>query len=112
MRAVVTLEKLARIRLIDMGDMGRSAFAYQVAAVFAAFGAQVEDPVGIADHVEIVLDDDDGVAEVGEAVQDFEELAHVVEVEAGGGLVEQIESTTGLAFAEFAGELHALGFAA
>src|ERR1035437_5881806 len=34
--------------------------------------------------VEVVLDDDDGVAEVGEAVEDFEELAHIVEVEAGG----------------------------
>src|SRR6185437_8086012 len=63
-------------------------------------------------HVEVVLDDDDGVAEVGEAVEDFEEAAHVVEVEAGGGLVKQIKSAAGLALAEFAGNLHALGFAA
>ncbi len=45
----------------------------------------------------------DGVAEVGEAVEDFEELADVVEVEAGGGLVEQVEGAAGLALGEFAG---------
>ena len=82
------------------------------ATAFAAFGAEVEDVVGVADDVEVVLDDDDGVAEVGEAVEDFEELADVVEVEAGGGLVEEIEGAAGLALGELAGELHALGFAA
>ena len=81
-------------------------------AVFAAFGAEVEDPVGIADDVEVVLDDDDGVAEIGETVKDFEELADVVEVKAGGGLVEQVESAAGLALGEFAGQLHALGLTA
>ena len=51
-----------------------------------------------------------GVAQVGEAVEDFEELAHVVEVEAGGGFVEEVERAAGLALGELAGELHALGF--
>jgi len=35
------------------------------AAAFAAFGAQVDDPVGLLDYVEVVLDDEDGVAEIG-----------------------------------------------
>ncbi len=94
------------------GDLCGAAFAHEAAAVFAAFGAEIENPVGVADDVEIVLDDDDRVAEVGEAMQDLEELAHVVEVQAGGGLVEQIERAAGLALAELAGQLHALGFAA
>jgi len=38
-----------------------------------------------------VLDDDDGVAEVGETVEDVEEFADVFEVESGGGLVEEID---------------------
>ena len=59
-----------------------------------------------------MLDDDDGIAEIGEAVQHFEQLAHVVEVQAGGGLVEQIERAAGLALAQFAGQLHALRLAA
>ncbi len=70
------------------------------------------NPVGVADHVQVVLDDDDRVAQIGEAVQHFEQLAHVVEVQAGGGLVEQVERAAGLALGEFARQLHALRLAA
>ena len=37
-------------------------------AVFAAFGTEVDDPVGVADHVEIMLDNHRHVSQVGEAV--------------------------------------------
>ena len=82
------------------------------AAAFAAFGAEVDDPVGAFDDVEIVFDDEDGVAEVDEAVEDVEEVVDVGEVEAGGGLVEEVEGVAGVRFAEFGGEFDALGFAA
>ena len=84
---VVAVEELAGVGAGSGGNFGGAAVSDHAAAVFAAFGAEVKDPVGVADYVEIVLDDDDGVAEVGESVKDFEELADVVEVEAGGGLV-------------------------
>jgi hypothetical protein len=96
----------------DAGDLFGRAFGDDLTPAFAAFGAEVDDPVSIADDVEVVLDDDDGVAEVAEAVKDFEELAYVVEVEAGCGLIEEIEGAAGLALRELAGELHALGFSA
>jgi hypothetical protein len=94
----------------DACDLIGRAFGDNLAAALAAFGAEVDDPVGITDDVEVVLDDDNGVAKVAEAVQDFEKLANVVEVEAGGGLVEEIEGAAGLTLGEFTGELHALGF--
>ena len=109
---VVAGEEAAGVGGGDGGDLLGRAVGDDAAAAFAAFGAHVEDVVGVADDVEVVLDDDDGVAEVGEAVEDFEELADVVEVEAGGGLVEEVEGAAGLALGELAGELHALGFAA
>ncbi len=109
---VVAGEEVAGVGAGDGGDLLGGAVGDDAAAAFAAFGAEVEDVVGVADDVEVVLDDDDGVAEVGEAVEDFEELADVVEVEAGGGLVEEVEGAAGLALGELAGELHALGFAA
>ena len=64
------------------------------------------------DYVEVVLDDQDGVAEVGEAVQDVEEFFYVVEVQAGGGLVQNVECAAGLAFGKLFSEFDALGFAA
>ena len=62
----------------------------------AGFGAEVDDPVGSFDHVEIVLDDDDRVALVDEAVEDFEQFGEVVEVEAGGRFVEEVERLAGV----------------
>ena len=109
---VVAGQEAAGVGAVDGGDLLGRAMGDDAATALAAFGAHVEDVVGVADDVEVVLDDDDGVAEVGEAMEDFEELANVVEVEAGGGLVEEIEGAAGLALGELAGELHALGFAA
>ena len=40
----------------------RGAGHHQSAAAGAAFGAHVDDPVGRLDDIEVVLDDDDGVA--------------------------------------------------
>ena len=105
-------EEAGGVRCGDGRELLGCAVRDDRAAAFATFGAEVEEVVGVADHVEVVLDDDDGVAEVGETVEDFEKLADVIEVKAGGGFVEQVEGFTGLALGELAGELHALGLAA
>ncbi len=109
---VVAGEELCGVRAGYGCDLFGGSVGDDVTSAFTAFRAEVEDVVGVADDVEVVLDDDDGVAEVGEAVEDLEELADVVEVEAGGGLVEQVERASRLALGELAGEFHALGFAA
>ena len=57
------------------------------------------------DYVGVVLDDQDGVAQVGEAVQDLEQFFNVVEVQAGGGFVENVERAAGLAAGKFLASL-------
>ena len=47
-----------------------------------------------------------------EAVEHVEEFFYVVEVQAGGGLVQDVERAAGLAARKFAREFRALGFAA
>ena len=83
-----------------------------MSAFGARFGAQVDDPVGRFDDVEVVLDHDDRVALVDEAVEHFEQFGEVVEVEAGGGFVEQVERLAGVGPSKLGREFHALGFAA
>ena len=73
------------------GDLFRGAGGDDLAAAGAAFGAHVDDPVGGLDDVEVVLDDEEGAAAVDELAEGGEELGDVVEVEAGGGLVEDVE---------------------
>ena len=63
-------------------------------------------------HFEIVLDDDHGVAGLDQLVQHFEQLRHVVEMQPGGRLVEDVERAAGGALGQFLGELDALRLAA
>ena len=83
-----------------------------VCSLLAAFGAEVDDPVGRLDHVEIVLDDDHRVAEIDQPAEHVQQLADVVEVQAGGRLVEDVERVAGVDAAQFGGQLDPLGLAA
>ena len=65
------------------------------AAAVAAFGAEVDDPVGRLDDVEVVLDDQHRVAGVDEVVQHLQQQLDVGEVQAGRRLVEQVQRAAG-----------------
>src|SRR3546814_11684389 len=73
-------------------DLFRCAFGHDFAALDAAFGAHVDDPVGGLDDVEIMFDHDDAVALLNKGVEDFQQFAAIHEMEAGGGLVKNVES--------------------
>jgi len=81
------------------------------AAVLAGAGAEVEHMVGGANHLRIVLNDEDGVAELAQALQDFDQPVGVARVKTDGGLVQHIEGAD-QALADGGGELDALRFAA
>ena len=53
----------------------------QLATAVAAFGAEVEGPVGSLDHFEIVLDDHHRVALVDQFMRTSSELGDVVEMQ-------------------------------
>ena len=50
-------------------------------AVLTRLRANVEDPVGLSGDGHVVLNDDDSVTLVNEAVKDIDEAFHVLEVE-------------------------------
>src|SRR5216683_2024692 len=105
-------EDLTGVRLFGAGDEFGGALGDDAAAALAALGAKINDPIGLLDDVEMVLDDKHGIAEIDEALQDVEKFSHVVEVQAGGGLVEDVERASCLSFRELACQLDALRFAA
>ena len=67
----------------------RRAFGHQQAAGVPALGPEVDDPVGGADDVQVVLDDDQRVPGLQQLAEGAHQLGDVVEVQPGGGLVEQ-----------------------
>ena len=75
------------------GELAGRAGGYDLAAVLASAGAHVDDVVGGLEDVEVALDDEDGVAAVDELDEEGEECADVLEVESGGGLVQNEEGS-------------------
>ena len=57
-------------------------------------GAEVDDVVGALDEVEVVFDDDDGVACIHQLLQYLDEAVDISHVEAGSRLVEDIHGLT------------------
>jgi hypothetical protein len=57
----------------------------------AALGPQIDDPVGAFDDVEIVLDDDNRVALLDELAEHLEQPPDVLEMQACGRLIENVE---------------------
>ena len=83
-----------------------------MAARSAAFWTQIDDPIGVGDDVEVVLDDDDGVAGVDQAREHDQQLFDVGKVKPGRGLVQNVDGAAGADTRQLARELDALGFAA
>ena len=59
-------------------------------------GAEVDDVVGAADGFFIVLDDEDGIAEVAQIFQRGQKTSVVAVMQADGRFVEDVENTAQL----------------
>src|SRR5713226_561928 len=60
----------------------------------------------------MVLNDEHGVAKIDEALQHVEQFSHVVEVQAGGRFIKNVQGAAGLALGKLASEFNTLRFAA
>ena len=97
---------------VDALHLGGGALGDDVAAVLAGAGAEVEQVVGGADRLLVVLDDDDGVAEVAQALEGGDEAWRC---RAGAGRWRARRgrrATPTRRGADLGGEADALGFAA
>src|SRR3546814_7824551 len=70
------------------------------------------DPVRGLDHVQVVLDHYDRVAVGAQLVQHREQVFDVVEVQAGGGLVEDVKRAPCVPSGQLLRQFHALRLAA
>ena len=95
---------------IDCGDLLWCAFGNNGSAPNPAFGAKVDQPVSSLNHVEVVLNDQHGVALVDKTAQHREQAADIFKVQTGRRFIEQINGVTGGALREFGRQLHSLGF--
>ena len=92
-------------------DVGGRALGDDMAAMHAGAGADIDDVVGEADGVLVVLDHDHGIAEVAQPLQRFQQPRIVALVQADRGLVQHIEHA-GQPRADLRRQPDALAFAA
>ena len=78
-------------RLLDLFDALHRTGVHDGTAVLAGSGADVDDPVALTDRLLVVLDDDDGVAEIAQARERVDESPVVALVQTDRRLVEHVE---------------------
>ena len=91
-------------------DLGGRPSGHHRSPLFAAGGAEIDDPIGGPHHGQIVLHGDHRGPRLHERVQRFDQPIDVGGVKPGARLVED-EQCPGLVLGERARELHALRFA-
>ena len=65
----IALQIFSGVRFFNLADLFRRALGDQFTAAIAAFGTEVDQPVGDLDDVEVVLDDHHRVARVHQSLQ-------------------------------------------
>ena len=92
-------------------DLFRRALGDDVTAQAPRAGAEVDNIVGVADGVFVVLDHEHRVAQVAQLYEGLDQAVVVALVQADGGLVEHVKHAA-QARADLRGQADALAFAA
>src|SRR5258708_22954115 len=83
----------------------------QLATEFAGAGTEINDAIRGLNGVWIMLDDEDGVSEIAEGLENINEPLRVARMQADGRLVEHVERAHQMR-TERRGERNPLGFSA
>ena len=94
------------------GDLFGGTGDDDLSAALPALGAEVDQPVGAFDYIEVMLNHQHGIAAVAQCFEHLNQLMDIGEVQPGGRFVENVECFAGRLFAQLGGELDALGLAA
>ena len=102
---------IARHAPLDSGDPIGRAFGHEIASVLARTRTHIDDVVGGADRILVVLHYDDSVAEVAQALERGDETVVIALMKSDGGFVQDIQDAHE-AGSDLGGEPDALRFAA
>ncbi len=108
----MSLQESTRVRLLYRRQLLGRPLGDQLTALVAAFGSQVDDPIGDLDDLQVVLDDQHAVACIHQAVQDLDQLVHIGSMQPDRWFVQHVQGAAGGAAGQLLRQLDALGFAA
>src|SRR6476660_1827470 len=84
-------QHLARIRPLCACDLFWRPLGHDFTAPVSAFRTQIDAPIGIPDHVQVVLDHEDRVPRFDETIEDIEQALHVGKMQSGRRLVKDVQ---------------------
>ena len=96
------------MRVLYLCDLLGGSRGNDRSAAVPSLGAEVDDVVGTFDHVKIVLDDDNGVACIAQALQYLKELGNIGSVQSCGGLVQNVDGSARCTLRKLGCQLDAL----
>ena len=102
------LEKTARNRLLGLSHLLRGSTGDDLSSTPSTLGSHVNNVVGTLDDVQIVLNDDNGVAFLDKTVQHTEQHLNVLEVQTCRRLVKNIDGLARVLLGQFTRQLHTL----
>ena len=86
----------------------RSPAADDFPTVITTFRTQIDKMIRPFDHIEIVLNDQDGTAPLHKPLQHFQKTANIIEVETGCRLIQYIERFSGIPLGKIGGQFDPL----
>ena len=90
------------------GDLFGSALRDDTASVAASRRAHVEEVVHGLEHIEVVLDDDDRIASLGQSLEHVQQHSDVLRMQSRGRLIEDVQGASCLLARELGGQLDPL----
>ena len=95
-----------------LSDFFRCSGCDYGSAFVAPFRSYIDDVIGSFDDIQVVFDNDDGVAVSGEPPQDFGQFVDIGKVEAGCWFIQDVDCLSCAASAQFGRQFDPLGFTA
>src|SRR5579862_1054456 len=108
----IFLQVTSSVRISSCRNLLGSSLRHDLTSAFAAFRTQVNHPIGAANHVQIVFDDQNARAVFDQPLKGREQLRNIVKVQSGGGLVEDKQRALASGLRQMRRQLHALRLAA
>src|SRR5260370_19465901 len=96
-------KSLPCIRFLAAGHLLGRALSNDAASSFTAFRTKIDNPIGLLNYVEMVLDDEHGIAKVDEAIKDVKQLFSVVKMQPTTGFAPNIKHAARLTPRYFTG---------
>src|SRR5262249_35405924 len=100
---------MARVRLLDLRHTLWGAQRHHAPASVTTVWPQIDDIIGGFDDIQVVLDDEHGVATFHQAGQYLEQGLDISEVQTGRRLIQNIQGASRTAPGQLTAELHTLG---